>query len=254
MVAIVLTLAAIFGLLVGSFLNVVIWRVPRELSVVRPGSSCPSCGHMLRARENIPVISYLALKGKCSKCKKTISSRYPLIELLTMAAFMLMFYHFKSLLIASTMSLFVSTLLVVSVIDVETRKIPRKILYAVGPVITFSFLLASFFSTDPRAMIFRLVVGLGLGFLIFGALHFIAPRSMGMGDVRLGAFIGLPLGFFGIWAVVDFIYGSFLLGSIFGIAYAIRRSKSLRVAIPFGPFMSLAAIISLFIYPSIRIF
>lgn len=250
----VLFIASIFGLAIGSFLNVVIWRLPQNHSVVKPSSRCPNCAKMLSPFENVPVFSFIFLGGKCSGCKESISIQYPLIELANAAGYLIIFAHFKSILLASIFAIFFSTLLTISVIDVQTRKIPRKILYVMGPTLVVGLALFSGFSLHSERALFHALEGALIGLVIFGAIHMAAPRSMGMGDVRLAAFIGFPLGYLSLSAIVDFIYGAFFLGAIFGIVFAVRKSKTLRVAIPFGPFMSLAALISIFIYPNFRIF
>lgn len=247
-------IAAIFGLQIGSFMNVVIWRVPRGLSLIRPGSSCPSCGRFLRWYENIPLGSFLFLRGRCSGCDSAISVQYPLIELSNMVGYFVIFLWFHGVVFAIVLALFFSTLLVISLIDVQTRKIPRKILYFVAPLILIGLTFDSIKQYGSITHLEHPLEGAFLSLVIFGAIHLAKPKAMGMGDVRLAAFIGLVLGYLSFGAVFDFIYGSFVLGAVFGIGYALFKSKTLRATIPFGPFMSMSAVVALFIYPIIRIF
>ena len=246
-------LGALFGLLVGSFLNVVIYRVPLGKSIVAPPSQCPKCDHRLSPLENIPVVSYLLLGGKCKGCSEPISIRYPIIELLSASCVAAMFYHFDQVLQAVGFSVFICVAIVLGVIDLDTRTLPRKIMYVSAPLSVGILAVAAIARSQPRSVV-DAVIGAAIGLIVFGAIHFVAPRSMGMGDVRFAGYIGLNLGFLGLFAVVDFIYGAFLVGALFGIGFALLKSKTLRVAIPFGPFMSFAAVLAIFFAASVHIF
>ncbi len=235
--------AAVFGLIVGSFLNVVIYRVPRGESIVTPPSACPRCGHRLSAWENVPILSFLVLRRRCSSCHAPISWRYPLVEAMGGAAFAAIALRYEDPLVLAGLCIFAAVLIAEALIDLDTRKLPRRIIYVATPLSVALFLAAAARSGNAR-MVEDAALGAVLAGAVFGVIHFIAPRSMGFGDVRFAAYIGINLGFLGLVAVVYFLYGAFILGAVFGVAYALLKSKTLKVSIPFGPFMAMAAFLS----------
>ncbi len=245
-------IAALFGLIVGSFLNVVIYRVPRGESIVAPPSSCPRCGHRLSAWENVPVISFLILHGRCRSCRERISWRYPLVELLGGIAFAAIAARYSSPLLLAALCVFVAVLIAEAFIDLDTRKLPRRIIYVGGPLSLVLFAADAFHSGNLR-MVEDAALGALIAAAVFGAIHFVAPRSMGFGDVRFAAYIGVNLGFLGLATVVNFLYGAFIFGALFGVVFALVKSKTLKVAIPFGPFMALAAFVSALLAGVIRV-
>ncbi|MGH9943903.1 MAG: prepilin peptidase [Pyrinomonadaceae bacterium] len=265
-----LALAAIafLGALIGSFLNVVIHRVPREESIVFPNSRCPECGAAIRFFDNVPVLSYLALRGRCRGCQTSISWRYPLVELLTAALFALVFWH-TGLMAALPFDLLFATALVALIfIDAEHMILPNVITYP-------GFALA----LVARALVPNLY---GLGFVaqqgplagwpdwavsLFGALigaligggslwlvgkiweKLRGVEAMGLGDVKMmfmvGAYLGWPL-------TVLTIFLAVLCGSVAGVGVMLwRRERTLMLEIPFGIFLGLGALISLFAGTSI---
>ncbi len=235
--------AVIIGLVVGSFLNVVIYRVPRGESIVTPPSRCPRCGHRLSAWENIPVVSFLALRARCRACHQPISWRYPLVELLAGVAFAALALRYSNPLLLTGLCIFAAVLIAEAIIDLDTRKLPRRVIYIATPL-SLAFLLGDALYSSNSRMAVDAALGAVLAGAVFGVIHLIAPRSMGFGDVRFAAYIGINLGFLGIAAVVYFLYGAFIFGALFGVAFALFKSKTLKVAIPFGPFMALAALLS----------
>ena len=245
--------AALMGLIIGSFLNVVVYRFPLGASLAYPPSSCPQCGHRLAPWENIPVISFALLRGRCHSCHQSISVRYPLVEIMTAAVFALVAWRFHSPLVVATICFFSSALIVLSVIDIDTRKLPRKIIYVAAPFSFAALVVAALVEGEPTKVM-TMVLSALLGGAVFGIIHLARPKAMGMGDVRLAGYIGLNLGYFGVGAAVDFLYGAFLFGAIFGVLFALVKSKSMRITIPFGPFMALGAFVALFAYPVIHIF
>jgi leader peptidase (prepilin peptidase)/N-methyltransferase len=235
--------AGVLGATVGSFLNVVAYRLPRRESLVRPGSRCPGCGTAIKAYDNLPVFGWLALRGRCRSCKTRISPRYPLIEALTAAlAVTVVLTRHPAVQVVLGLVL-IAVLVPVALIDLEHRIIPNKItlLAAVAAVAIGSAL-------DLRGVPEQLIAGAGAGgFLLFFVLAY--PRGMGMGDVKLAAVLGL---FLGRYVAVALLAGV-LLGTIVGALVMARVGveKGRKTAMPFGPFLAIGGVIGLFAGPAI---
>ena len=231
------------GLVIGSFLTVVASRVPEGRSIVGPRSQCPGCGTQIAARDNIPVVSWLMLRGRSRCCGEKISARYPLTELALGALFVLIavVLHDEPAELALGL-VFASTLVAVTVTDLERRIIPNKIL-AVSAVIGIALALA----TDPGSVPERLISALAAGGLLFvAALAY--PRGMGMGDVKLAALMGLYLGS----SVAAALLIALAAGSLVGLAMMARYGAAARKqAIPFGPFLALGGIVALLVGPEL---
>jgi leader peptidase (prepilin peptidase)/N-methyltransferase len=254
MTAAVATIAGVTGLAIGSFLNVVAYRVPAGLSVVRPASACPGCGHEIRGRDNIPVISWLLLGGRCRDCRMSISARYPLLEALTGVAFLLVALLFAPRIAAATTALeAVSAVLVLvaylylaaisialSAIDLDVRRLPDPIVlpaYAVGGVLLVT---AALLAGDPAVLLPALVGGVA-SVLFYGVLWFVQPGGMGFGDVKVAGVLGMYLGFLGWGPLAVGVAAAFVLGGIFGIALIIAGRAGRKTAVPFGPWMFVGA-------------
>jgi len=237
---------AIFGLLIGSFLNVVIARLPERKSLVRPGSACPKCGHALHWYENIPVLSYLALRGRCRGCRVPITVRYPLVELLTGLLFLAVKLRFGlSILLLIRDLPFVAILVAITFIDLETRLIPDPL--SLGGLILG--LATSPFT--PGLGIPSSIGGAALGFVVFYAIAWYyqwrtGRAGMGGGDIKflamLGSFLG-PLG------VLTTVFISSVVGTVLGLTYAwaSRRNAGgegslMKVSLPYGPFLVIGAL------------
>src|SRR5687767_3479062 len=193
MVVALAAVVGILGLAVGSFLNVVIYRVPKKESVVRPRSRCPGCGTQLAERDNIPVVSWLVLRGKCRTCGEPISARYPLVELLTAALFAATAIRFGVDAALPAFLVLVAALIALSVIDLDTFTLPRKIIYfalAAGVVLLG---VAAAVDGDARGII-EAGAGAAIAFGVLLLIHLVSPRGMGFGDVRLAGLLGLYLG------------------------------------------------------------
>lgn len=232
----------LLGLLIGSFLNVVIHRVPAGVSIVKPGSRCPSCEEALRARDNVPVLSWVALRGRCRSCAAPISPRYPAIELLTGLLFAITSVRFGLQPVLPAFLAFASALVAISAIDLELRIIPKSIVW---PVLAAGIALMGVAAVldGDRDRLLTALGGAAAGFAVFLLIHLISPRGMGFGDVRLAALIGLFLGWLGWGHVALGLFGGFLLGSIAGIG-AIAAGRSRKSALPFGPFMASGALLT----------
>lgn len=236
------TVAAIFGAIIGSFLNVVIARLPADESIVRPGSRCPGCGRPIASHDNIPVLSYLLLRGRCRECGARISIRYPLVELLTAAAFAFSYHWFGPTLDLAAALVLLSALIAITFIDLDHRIIPNEISL---PGIPVGFLFGSMRPSVgfADAGLGVLLGGGALFALAYGYEKIRGREGMGMGDVKLLAMIGGFMGWQGV--LVTLVVGSFV-GSAVGIAFMIRERGTLQYAVPFGPFLALGAAFYLF--------
>jgi leader peptidase (prepilin peptidase)/N-methyltransferase len=235
-------LVFLVGAMVGSFLNVCIYRLPKEESIVFPGSRCPACQTPIRPWDNIPLVSFALLRGRCHSCRQTISARYPLVEALTGALFVLTVSRFGLTLDAFFLLVFLSGLVVVSFIDLDHQIIPNVITLPGIPL----GLLGGLLIGEPP-FLDRLIGALaGAGFLYLvllygGAVY--GQDAMGEGDLNLIALVGAFLG----WrAVVVTILIACLTGSAVGLGLIATRRLSRRQHIPFGPFLSLGALAALF--------
>jgi leader peptidase (prepilin peptidase)/N-methyltransferase len=232
----------IFGAIVGSFLNVCIHRVPKGESIVAPGSHCPHCKSPIKFYDNIPLVSYLLLGGKCRNCHGTISIQYPLVEGVTALSSFLLFVRFGVSWNYFFYFAFVAALIVITVIDLFHQIIPDVISLPGIGVGLLAFLIF------PGLPFLNSLIGMLLGggslFVVATLYQWLFKREgMGGGDVKLLAMIGAFLG----WkAVIITILLSSLIGSITGVIVMVARGKDFKYAIPFGPFLSLGAVISLF--------
>lgn len=246
MLSVIQGIAFLFGLVIGSFLTVVVYRVPRKESLVRPRSRCPVCGTQIKAMDNIPVVSWVIRGGKCRACGARISVRYPLTELtngLLWAAAALKFD--EQLLVALTVAVFFSVLLAVSLIDLEHKIIPNRILYPAAPLLAAMVVVGAV--AGEGLSLAHAAVGLlayGGGLLLVALIY---PKGMGMGDVKLVALIGLVLGALGLRLVVVSAVLGFFLGGVGGVLAMALGGKGRKSQMPFGPFLAGGALLSVFL-------
>jgi leader peptidase (prepilin peptidase) / N-methyltransferase len=233
--------AGLFGLVVGSFLNVVIHRVPLHQSIVWPASRCPACGEPIRPIDNVPVLSYLLLRGRCRSCKARISARYPLVEALTGALFAAAAYEFGLDLRLLWALVLISTLIALAGIDLEHRLLPNVI---VGPAALAGLSLSILAS--PEWWWVYPVSALAVAGALF-ALAISYPGGMGMGDVKMGGMLGA---FLGPYAALAVFLGAFV-GAISGGLLMATGKIQRRHALPFGVFMALGGILALFVGPQL---
>jgi len=225
----------ICGLAIGSFLEVVIYRVPRKISIIRPGSYCPNCNGKIAFYDNIPLISYLILRGRCRNCKVSISYKTFIIEILTGLLFVLNYFFFGLSIQTIIGIIFSSVLIAVSFIDIDLRIIPNVI------VIPFTVVgLALNIYLNPIKWWMPLAFSAG-AFTFMLIINLIYPKGMGMGDVKLSLMVGAFL----VKSVIAGLFLGFLVGAIFGIVVIIKKRK-MRRTIPFGPFISIGSITALF--------
>lgn len=229
----------IFGLIVGSFLNVCIYRIPRKISIIKPSSFCPACGNTIKLWHNIPILSFILLKGKCAYCGSKISFRYPLVEILNGILYVLSYLSFGLTAYLIFILIFISSMIVVSFIDLDFQIIPDQISI---PLIFIGFIFSLLshhytgFVSDFKESLIGIVVGGGSLLIV----SIVSKGGMGGGDIKLNAAVGAFLG----WksALLTIFIGS-LIGSIVGM---IILKKTGNRKIPFGPFLSIGALICLF--------
>ena len=239
---------ALPGLALGSFLTVVAHRIPRRESIVAPRSSCPSCGTTIRSRDNIPVLSYVLLRGRCRVCGYRISPFYPLMELAAAGLFVGAAVTFDRLFVALTMALFLGLLLVLAVIDFRHKIIPNRIVYpSLG--IFGALVLAGSLANQGMSL-----GSAALGLLAYGGglliVALVSPRGMGMGDVKLGALIGLVLGALGLRYVAVAAAAAIAAGGL-GALVALAMGAGRKHAIPFGPYLAAGAALATLWAPQI---
>jgi leader peptidase (prepilin peptidase)/N-methyltransferase len=234
-------IVALFGLFIGSFLNVCIYRIPQGRSVVFPSSRCPGCCAKIRPWDNIPVLSYLILRGRCRSCAERISPRYPLVEILSALLATAMLYRFGLTASFAIYYAWACVLTVITFIDLDFQIIPDRL--SIGGIIAGLVLVPWLPVSYPQAL---LGLGLGAGLLIaviYGYYFLTRREGMGGGDVKLLGMIGVFTGWQG---VLFTIFMGSLLGSLVGIPWALSRKKGMQAAIPFGPFLALGALIYVF--------
>jgi len=241
-------LLGVLGLLVGSFLNVVAYRVPAGLSVVRPPSACPACQHVVRARDNVPVASWLMLRGRCRDCSAPISARYPLVEATTGALFVLVSLHLAR---AAELSALAACLIVtaagvvLALIDLEHGRLPFSITGVTAGLATLALLLGWWAGTLSLVPV---LTSAAIWFAVYGGIWFLtAGRGMGLGDVALAPLLGAVLGGVGLAAGLVGLAAGFVLGALVG-TYLLLSGRARRGSrIPHGPFMIVGAAVGLFL-------
>jgi leader peptidase (prepilin peptidase) / N-methyltransferase len=262
-----------FGLLIGSFLNVVAYRVPLRRSIVSPPSACPTCGTAIRSRDNIPVISWILLRGKCHSCRSPISARYPIVELGTGVFFaaVAVWFGVSGVSTSSTTGLGSTTgaagivawilalvaflylaaiSVVLALIDLDTHTLPNRIVlpsYIVGIALLGA---ASILSGDYGALL-RAGIGMAALWLAYLAMALAYPGGMGFGDVKLAGVLGLYLAWVGWGELAVGAFAAFLLGGLFSIGLIIARKAGRKSGIPFGPWMLAGAWVGIFFGESI---
>jgi leader peptidase (prepilin peptidase) / N-methyltransferase len=249
---VVVVFATVLGLAIGSFLNVVAYRVPAGMSVVSPPSACPSCGHEITARDNVPILSWVLLRASCRSCRAPISARYPIVEAITGVVFLVVSLRFapaflQDLLVSPSAAaaaglewiafLYLAAIsIALAAIDIDVKRLPDRLVlpaYAVGLVLLGG---ADLLRGDATAVA-TAAASAGAAFLLYAVLWFAKPGGMGLGDVKLAGVLGLFLGQLGLAQAVVGIAGGFLLGGAFGMALLIVGAVKRDAQMPFGPWM-----------------
>jgi leader peptidase (prepilin peptidase)/N-methyltransferase len=239
----------IAGLCVGSFLNVCIYRLPAGRSIVRPASACGKCGTAIRWYDNLPVISYMVLRGRCRACGAGFSPRYPLVELLTGLCALAVWMQFGAHPQTLIYFLFIAALLVITFIDIDHRIIPDIISL---PGIPIGFILCALQLMPPlrwHDSLLGILCGGGSLFVIAWSYQLITGKEgMGGGDIKLLAMLGAFIGWKG---VLFTIMASSFIGTIVGLAVMLRTRQGMKLAVPFGPFLAMGAVLYLFFGPQL---
>lgn len=243
-------LAFVFGALIGSFLNVVVWRVPRGESIVRPPSACPQCSQQIAWYDNVPIVSWLVLRGKCRTCGVPISPRYPLVEAGTAVAFALVVW-------AAYLGVYPAALLpallywaavgiALTLIDIDHHRLPNAIVLPSYLVTAALLLLASILTGDYGRLVTAAIGCLAL-YLLYWVLAIAYPGGMGFGDVKLAGVLGMLLGWLGWAPLIVGGFSAFVLGGVLGAVLMIGRRATRKSRIPFGPFMIAGAGVGVFV-------
>ncbi|HZM84605.1 MAG TPA: prepilin peptidase [Candidatus Limnocylindrales bacterium] len=246
-------LVGALGLAVGSFLNVVIYRVPRKESILAPASHCPSCGTPIRPWHNIPVLGWLVLRGKCAACRAPISVRYPLVELITAILFVAVTWRLTAENLGSAVPAylyFTAIGITLAAIDLDVRRLPNVIVLPSYPVLAVLLAASAWWQGDwwslPRA-----VMGGAALFAFFLVLVLVYPAGMGFGDVRLAGIVGGVMAYLSWGAFLTGAFAGFLLGALTGLGLIAARRGGRRTAVPFGPFMIAGVFVALFLGDSL---
>ncbi len=241
---------ALWGLAIGSFLNVVIYRVPRHESIVSPPSACPTCGAPIRKRDNIPVLSWLVLRGRCRDCHSPISARYPLVELATAALFAAVAARLGFNWDLPAFLVLFAGLLALACIDLELLILPKLIVYPTLALVAGLLLLAAAVTGEWHNLLNAVLFAVSW-FLVFFALNATNPRYLGFGDVRLALVIGLALGWLGWKYVVLGFFAANLIGAIVGVALIATKRMRRDQQVPYGVFLALGTAFAVLVGPAI---
>ena len=238
-----IAITAIFGAVIGSFLNVVAYRLPRRESLVWPGSHCPQCGGAIRSYDNVPVLGWLWLRGHCRSCDARISARYPIVEALTAVLAVAVVLTKHSVADIALGLALIAFLVPIALIDLDYRTIPNKIT-APAAVVAVAILAV----TAPSKLPGHLIAGVAAaGFLLIFALAY--PRGMGMGDVKLAGVLGLYLGASVALALFIGVLAGAVVGGIIMVRLGVTKGR--RTAVPFGPLLAFGAVVALLIGPTV---
>lgn len=235
------TFVGVLGLLIGSFLNVVIHRVPAGESLVRPGSRCPSCGEALKPWHNVPVLSWIALRGSCAYCRTKISARYPIVEAGTAVLFVAVVLHFPhEQKLWPALLWFAAISVALTAIDLDVKRLPDVIVLPSYAVIAGLLFIPGNGHALVRALEGAAVLG---GF--YGLIWLLAPAAMGFGDVKFSVIIGAVTAYVSWGTLLVGAFGAFITGSVVGVALLATGKAGRKTAVPFGPFMAIGAWASL---------
>jgi leader peptidase (prepilin peptidase)/N-methyltransferase len=239
--------AAVLGLLIGSFLNVVVWRVPRGESIVSPPSACPRCGHAIRAYDNVPVVSWLVLRGRCRDCGEPISRRYPLVEGATGVLFALAAWFTGLSWTLPALLYLVAVSVALALIDLDAHRLPDAIVLPSYAVALALLTLAAWNpgGTPAWGALGRAVLGALSLLVVYLVGRAVYPRGMGLGDVKLAGDLGLYLGWFGWAPLVVGWFAAFVFGGLFSLGLLATRRAGRKSGIPFGPWMLAGAMVGI---------
>jgi len=241
-----IAIAAAYGLLFGSFLTVVVDRVPRGVSIVSPGSACGNCGLRLGFLDLIPVVSWLALRGKCRRCRMDIGKEPLILELVTGLLFGLFAWKFGLDWALPAYCVLAVGLVGLSWIDLKTKRLPRQIIYVTAAIGVPLLCVAALARHEPRR-IWTMVLGAAIELAFMGIVYIASRGGMGDGDVRLSPLLGAYLGWLNPGFVAVGLFFGFLSGAIVGVAMMATGKAGRKTAVPFGPFLALGTIVAIFV-------
>ena len=244
--AALVSIAAVAGLLIGSFLTVVVDRVPRGASIVSPGSACGACGLELGPLDLVPVFSWLVLGGKCRRCRTAIGVEPLVLELATAGTFVAMALHFNRPWETAAFCVLSAGLIGLSWIDLRTKRLPREITYATLAIGAPLLIVAALVRDEPRR-IATMGGGAAIALAFMGVLYLVSRGGLGDGDVRLSPLLGAYLGWLGLPYVPVGLFLGFLFGSIVGVAGMALGRAGRKTALPFGPFLALGTLVAVFV-------
>jgi leader peptidase (prepilin peptidase)/N-methyltransferase len=236
---------AVMGVVIGSFLTVVVDRVPRGASIVTPPSACGSCGLQLGARDLVPVLSWLVLRGKCRRCGAAIGIEPIVVELATATLFVLFGLHFGAEPELPAFCILGAALVALTWIDLREQRLPREITYTAIVLGAVSLTVAALVDDEPRR-IWTMMFGAGLALAIMGAIYLVSRGGLGEGDVRLAPLLGLYLGWLNPGFVPVGLFYGFLLGAVVGVAMMAAGKAGKKTALPFGPFLAAGTVLAVF--------
>ena len=239
----------VFGLLIGSFLTVVVHRVPRQEGIARGRSKCPSCGTEISGRDNIPVVSWIILRGRCRSCGERISPEYPLTEAITAGLFVLAAVLLEPLHVAIAGAAFLALMLAIALIDARHRIVPNKLVYPA--LVVFAVAIGVGDLLDGGVSFTSALIGLVAYSLPLFLVALIVPGGLGMGDVKLTALIGLVLGALGLSLVAVAAGVGILAGGLGALTAMAVLRYGRKQQMPFGPFLAFGAAVALMVGPSI---
>jgi leader peptidase (prepilin peptidase) / N-methyltransferase len=240
-----LVIIGLLGLAIGSFLNVVIWRVPRGESVVHPPSHCPTCDAVISPRDNIPVVSWLVLRGRCRSCESHISARYPLVELGTAALFVAFGIRFGIHADLPAYLYIAAVGIALAMIDIDLLRLPDILTLPSYPIGLVLLGIAAWVDDAPHAFV-RAVLGMVVLAAFYGLVWLLYPSGMGLGDVKLAGVVGLYLAWLGWGQLAVGAFSAFLVGAIVSVAIVSVKGGDRKTRVPFGPFMLLGLLIGIF--------
>ncbi len=242
----VVAIAAVAGLLIGSFLTVVVDRVPRGASIVQPGSACGNCGLRLGPLDLVPVVSWLALRGKCRQCRTNIGVEPLVLELSTSVLFGLTAWHFGESWRTPAFCVWVAGLVALTWIDLRTQRLPREITYTTAAIGAPLLCVAALVEHEPKRILLMLL-GASIALALMALIYWASRGGMGDGDVRLAPLLGGYLGWLNPGLAPVGLFFGFVLGAVVGVALMAARKAGRRTALPFGPFLAAGAILAVFV-------
>lgn len=241
-----IAISAAYGLIIGSFLTVVVDRVPRGASIVSPGSACGNCGLRLGFRDLVPVFSWLALRGRCRRCRTNIGIEPLILELVTSVMFGLFAWKFGLDWALPAFCALAAGLIGLSWIDLRTKRLPRSIIYVTAAIGIPLLCVAALVRHEPRRM-WMMLLGAGIAVAFMGIVYLASRGGMGDGDVRLSPLLGAYLGWLNPGLVAVGLFLGFLAGAVVGVALMAAGRAGRKTAVPFGPFLALGTIVAVFV-------